>query len=84
MSKVKTMSASPLTGVIYHGTLDTEKCLWVGNKTDVTDMACRAVAEHLKVTKKKVAFGLRDGGFIVLSAEVVDELPEDFTEGGAA
>lgn len=32
MSKVKMMGASPLTGIIYYGTLDTEKSMWVGKK----------------------------------------------------
>lgn len=82
MSKVKTMGASPLTGVIYQGTLDTERDCWVGQKKDMTDLACRSVAEHLKITKRKVAFGLADGGFIVLQASVVDELPAEFNEIG--
>ncbi|MBH1918877.1 hypothetical protein [Serratia surfactantfaciens] len=46
MSKVKTMGASPLSGSIFYGTLDTDKGRWVGRKTDVTDMDRRAVAEQ--------------------------------------
>ena len=46
------MGASPLTGNIYYGTLNTEKGMWMGRKTDVTDMACSAVAEHLYTTKR--------------------------------
>lgn len=84
MSKVKTIGASPLTGVIYQGTLDTEKNRWVGQKKDVTDLACRAVAEHLKVTKQTLAYGLSGGGFIILKAEIVDELPAFFNEEGDA
>lgn len=84
MSKVKTMGASPITGKIYQGTLDTQKSCWVGQKKDVTELACRSVAEHLKITKRKVAFGLADGGFIVLQASVVDELPAEFDEIGEA
>lgn len=81
MSKIKTMGASPLSGVIYHGTLDTDKGAWVGNKTDVTEMACKAVAEHLMIKKRSPAYGLRDGKFLIMRVEVVDELPEEY--GGA-
>lgn len=70
MSKVKTMGASPLTGNIYYGTLNTEKGLWVGKKTDVTDMACSAVAEHLYTTKKNKVYQLRDGRELVISVQV--------------
>ena len=38
MSKIKTMGASPITNTIYYGTLDTDKSMWIGNRTDVTDM----------------------------------------------
>ncbi|MGL5307238.1 MAG: DUF7446 family protein [Aeromonas veronii] len=80
MPRIKTMGASPLSGSIYYGTCDTEKGMWVGKKTDVTDMAIKAVAEHFMVKKYSRAFGLQDGKFLVLSAKVVDELPEEFTE----
>lgn len=69
MSKIKTMGASPLTGNIYYGTLNTEKGLWVGQKTDVTDMACSAVAEHLYTTKKSKVYQLRDGRELVISVQ---------------
>lgn len=78
MTRIKHIGASPLTGTIYSGTLNTDKQMWVGNKTDVTDMATRAVAEHLKVTKKKIAFGLIDGRYIILQATVVDQLPDEY------
>lgn len=45
MSKVKRMGVSPITNTIYYGTVDTDKNMWVGNKTDVTDMAIRSVFE---------------------------------------
>lgn len=83
MRKIKTMGASPLSGNIYQGTLDTEKGCWVGPKKDVTVEACKAVAEHLMVAKRKKAYELHSGKFLVLRAEVVDELPEEF-EGGKA
>ena len=44
--RVKTMGASPLSGRIFQGTLNTEKGMWVGKREDVTDQAVRAVAEH--------------------------------------
>lgn len=83
MAKVKHIGASPLTGKIYHGTLDTEKGCWVGQKKDVTELACSAVAEHLMVAKRMKSYELRSGKFLVLRAELVDELPEEF-KGGAA
>lgn len=81
MSKIKTMGASPLTGKIYHGTLNTEKGMWVGNKTDVTDMACQAVAEHLFFEKVDKFYELKDGRILVLSIEIREA---EKTEGGAA
>lgn len=80
MSKIKTIGASPLTGKIYQGTLDTEKGCWVGQKTDITESACRAVAEHMKVVNKPRAYKLLSGGFVVLKAEIVDKLPSMFVE----
>lgn len=79
MGRIKTMGASPLTGTIYHGTLDTDKSCWVGEKKDVTDMACAAVAEHLMIKKRKPAYELSNGKFLVLRAEVVDKLPEEYS-----
>lgn len=70
MSKIKHMGASPLTGNIYYGTLNTEKGMWVGQKTDVTDMACQAVAECLMLKKISRVYGLRDGKELVLSVEI--------------
>lgn len=70
--KIKTMGASPLTGTIYYGTLNTEKGMWVGNKTDVTDIACSAVAEHLMHKKISKVYGLKNGKELVLSVEVRD------------
>ena len=80
MSKIKHIGASQLTGIIYSGTLDTEKSVWQSGKKDVTDVCCRAVAEHMRITKKPIAYGLRDGGFIILRLDVVDELPAEFVE----
>ena len=37
--RVKTMGASPLSGRIFQGTLNTEKGMWVGKKEDVTEQA---------------------------------------------
>lgn len=76
MSKIKHMGASPLSGKIYHGTLNTEKALWVGKKTDVTDMACQAVAEHLYFEKKSKVYALKDGRELVMSIEVREAADE--------
>ncbi|HDZ8980335.1 TPA: hypothetical protein RUY06_002231 [Aeromonas veronii] len=84
MSKVKTIGASPLTGKIYHGTLDTEKGCWVGQKKDVTEVACSAVAEHLMVAKRMKAYELHGGKFLVMRADVVDALPAEFDKVGGA
>ncbi|EAU2289024.1 hypothetical protein GFW62_18610 [Salmonella enterica] len=66
------MGTSPLTGNIYYGTLNTEKNTWVGQKTDVTQMACQAVAEHLMHKKISKFFRFSDGKEIVLSVEILD------------
>lgn len=70
MSKIKTMGASPLSGSIFYGTVDTEKNRWVGQRTDVTEMARRAVAEHLYQTGDSHAYELKDGRMLVLSVEI--------------
>jgi len=70
MSKIKTMGASPLSGSIFYGTLDTDKGRWFGQKTDVTDMARRAVAEHLYHTGDTHTYELKDGRLLVLSVEI--------------
>ncbi|QDI41665.1 DUF7446 family protein [Serratia marcescens] len=70
MSKIKTMGASPLTGNIYYGTVDMDKSCCVGKKTDVTDMACEAVAEHLFHTQKSKVYRLKDGRELVISVQV--------------
>lgn len=70
MSKVKTMGASPLSGTIFYGTLDTDKGRWVGHKYDVTEMARRSVAEHLYHTGDSHTYELKDGRLLVLSVEI--------------
>ncbi|KAB1581138.1 DUF7446 family protein [Serratia marcescens] len=70
MSKVKTMGASPLSGAIFYGMLDTDKGCWVGHKSDVTEMARRAVAEHLYHTGDSHTYELKDGRLLVLSVEI--------------
>lgn len=70
MSNIKTIGASPLTGIIFYGTLNTEKGVWVGKKTDVTSVACQAVAEHLMYKKMSKVYSLPDNKELVLSAEI--------------
>ena len=47
MARTKGLGVSPITNTIYYGTQDTEKHMWVGNKTDVTNSAIAAVFEWL-------------------------------------
>ncbi|EAS0725274.1 hypothetical protein DQJ97_24370 [Salmonella enterica subsp. enterica serovar Poona] len=76
--KIKTMGASPLTGQIFQGTLNTEKGMWVGKKEDVTEQAVKAVAEHLMIKNQKYAYVVKDGKYLILSHQIVDELPAEF------
>lgn len=78
MNRIKQLGVSPLTGNIYYGTVDTDKNVWIGNKTDVTEMACRVVAEHLFKKKKKMVFQLEDGRNIALSVEVLSISEQNF------
>lgn len=45
MVKKKGFGVSPITNKIYYGMQDTDKCMFVGQKTDVTDEAIAAVYE---------------------------------------
>ena len=45
MTKKKGFGVSPICNTIYYGTQDTEKHMWVGQKTDVTDEVIAAVYE---------------------------------------
>lgn len=45
MARQKGFSVSPITNTIYYGTQDTEKHMWIGQKTDVTDGVIAAVYE---------------------------------------
>lgn len=45
MAKQKGFGVSPITNKIYYGTQDTEKHMWAGQKTDVTNDAIAAVYE---------------------------------------
>ena len=45
MAKKKGIGVSTLTNRIYYGTQDTEKCMWVGEKTDITSDVIAAVFE---------------------------------------
>lgn len=74
------MGTSPLTGTIYYGTLDTEKSRWVGTKTDVKEMACSAVAEHLFRNDTSKTYKLSDGRELWLSVEII-ESPEVNSDG---
>ena len=79
--RVKTMGASPLSGRIFQGTLNTEKGMWVGKREDVTDHAVRAVAEHMKIKDQKYAYETKDGKWLIISHQLVDKLPEEFVDG---
>jgi hypothetical protein len=43
--KKRGLGVSHITNKIYYGTQDTEKQVWVGEKTDVTDSAITSVFE---------------------------------------
>ena len=45
MAKEKRTGVSPLTNRIYYGTQDTDKHMWIGQKTDITDSAIASVFE---------------------------------------
>ena len=45
MPKRKETGVSPITNRIYYGTLDTDKHMWVGQKTDITDSTIASVFE---------------------------------------
>lgn len=45
MARKKGFGVSPITNTIYHGTIDTEKQMWVGAKQDVTDDVIAVVFE---------------------------------------
>ena len=45
MAKRKETGVSPITNRIYYGTQDTEKHMWIGQKTDITDSAIASVFE---------------------------------------
>lgn len=46
-SKPIVVAKSPITGTIYAGTLLKDQQTWSSNRSDVTGMACAAVAEHV-------------------------------------
>lgn len=79
--RVKTMGASPLSGRIFQGTLNTEKGMCVGKREDVTDQAVRAVAEHMMIKDQKYAYETKDGKWLIISHQLVDKLPEEFVDG---
>lgn len=45
MSARKLTGVNPITNRIYYGTLDTDKHMWVGQKTDITESAIASVFE---------------------------------------
>jgi hypothetical protein len=45
MAKKKGTGVSPLTNRIYYGMQDTEKHMWIGQKTDITESAIASVFE---------------------------------------
>jgi len=47
MKKALTVGCSPLTSIIFAGTLLSDSKRWSSNKQDVTGMAVSSVAQHL-------------------------------------
>ena len=55
----KAIGVSLITNTIYYGRINKEKGVWVGEKTDVTDMAIGAVFEwFLNQMDGKEEFGI--------------------------
>ncbi|CEI42555.1 hypothetical protein SIN_01303 [Salmonella enterica subsp. enterica serovar Infantis] len=50
----------------------------MGKKEDVTEQAVKAVAEHLMIKNQKYAYVVKDGKYLILSHQIVDELPAEF------
>jgi hypothetical protein len=71
MAKLR-IGVSPLTGVIYAGTLSKSN-LWGKNKTDVTDDALSAVAYSLLHTKQSLQFTHGDKKYILKVVEIKEE-----------
>lgn len=70
---IKQMHVCPETGIIYYGSVSPGKNILSGRKTDVTAMACRAVAEHLIQQKKSILFLREDGRSFSLHVELLEE-----------
>ncbi|MES2593164.1 MAG: hypothetical protein V4608_14880 [Bacteroidota bacterium] len=64
------IGTSPLTGIIYAGKVS-KTGLWIGNKSDVTDTAPLAVAEHLIQRNERIQFN-RLGKIYVLKVEEIE------------
>ena len=54
MAKKKGTGVSPLTNRIYYGTQDTEKHMWLGQKTDITDSAIASVFEWFMANIRQI------------------------------
>lgn len=65
---------SPLTSTIYVGNTNGSG-MFTGQKKDLTDMAVRAVAQHLLQKNEKVLFDYPGTGTFALSVTKID-LPE--------
>ena len=61
MSKIIKVAASPLTGVIYAGTLIKGGTMWGSNKQDVTIDALVAVSNHVIRFDSPVIISRQDG-----------------------
>ena len=78
MARKKGFGVSPITNTIYYGTQDTEKQMWVGDKTDVTNDVIAAVYEwfmgkmedeHGKSTEYRITYPGTDYELIMRKKE---------------
>lgn len=78
MARKKGFGVSPITNKIFYGTQDTEKQMWVGDKTDVTDDVIAAVYEwfignmeneHGKRTEYRITYPCTDYELIMRKKE---------------
>ena len=78
MANKKQMGVSPITNTIFYGTVNEEKHMWVGQKTDVTDMAVGAVFEwFMGQMKNKAEFEIRYPSIKGLVLKMIREESEE-------
>ena len=85
MARQKGFGVSPITNKIYYGTRDTEKHMWVGQKTEVTEDAIAAVFEwfmgNMENNKEySIRFPSTEFELVMRRKELEKEIEEDDIE----